>query len=143
MELQPRQLPGLPGSTAGSSSPNTGSGATTPGSRSAPDGPGNNPLVLPITSYHLTSYLCPPRETGGLGLAACEVEEDVDYAQQELQSVVVPSLSACVTACLRNSVCRGVSLAGDNCSLKYSLQHRLVSSLYLNLFYNYSAHIYY
>lgn len=61
-------------------------------------------------------------------MAACEVEEDVDYVQQELQSLPAPSLSACLSACLTNPVCRGVSLAGNNCSLKYSLQHRSATS---------------
>ena len=81
-------------------------------------------LVQCPVLYHSILYCILYRETGGLAVAPCEVEEEVDYVQQELQSLLAPSLPACLSACLSNSVCRGVSLSGNNCSLKYSLQHR-------------------
>ena len=54
----------------------------------------------------------------------CDVEENIEYVGQELESLNTSSLAACVTACVSNSVCRGVSLAGRECSLKYSMKLR-------------------
>ena len=136
MELQ---LPGLPGSTAGSSSPNTGSGATTPGSRSAPDGPGNNPLVLPLT---ITSYLCP-------------LERLVVWAWLPVRwrrMLTTPSRSSSQWSS-PHSPPVSPPASGTRCAGESRWQETIVLSNipsntgwylpYLNLFYNYSAHIYY
>ena len=91
------------------------------------DGPGNQSSLSHLTWPSPVFYAA--RETGGLAVAPCQVEEDVDYVGPELQSLQVSSLSDCLAACLSNPVCRAVSLAANNCSLKYSIQHRLGPSL--------------
>ena len=90
--------------------------------------------MVQVTPSHITQHSTSPvlsRDTAGLAAAPCEVEEDVDYVGPELESILVSSLSDCLAACLSNPVCRAVSLAANNCSLKYSIQHRYSSSFLL------------
>ena len=58
----------------------------------------------------------------------CEVEDNVDYVGQQLDSLNTNSLADCLAACVSNSVCRGISLTGEQCSLKYSMKHRYWSN---------------
>ena len=84
-------------------------------------------LPPPPHFTHLTSPVI-SRDAAGLAAAPCEVEEDVDYVGPELESILVSSLSDCLAACLSNPVCRAVSLVANNCSLKYSIQHRYLTA---------------
>ena len=48
----------------------------------------------------------------------------VDDDQQDLDTLRTSSIEECVEACDSNLACRGISLAGDKCSLKYSMKYK-------------------